>query len=105
MAGAEKRPVDLETLGGKIAQAKKLIVRLKQSNRELTDQLEAIKRRLDTQEPVTPSEPPQPSQERSVAAPETDAALLAEVERLRRERREIRDRVSRLLQRIDSLEI
>ncbi len=105
MAGAVKRSRELEALGGKVYRAKELINRLKESNRELTGQLEVIKRRLDTQGPVVPDPTPRPSQETPVATPGADAAIMAEVERLRRERSEIRERVSRLLQQIDSLEI
>lgn len=96
MSGAAKRPRELEALGAKVHQAKELISRLRESNRELTVQLETIKARLDTQDPgdsggVLPWEP--------------EPVLMAELERLRRERHEIRERVSRLLEQLENLEI
>lgn len=106
MGGAAKRSRELEALGGKVYQATKLIHRLKESNQKLSDELEAIKQRLDTQEPSAPSEVAEPSEEAVVvAAPEPDPELIEEVKRLRGERLEIRERVSHLLQQIDSLEI
>ncbi len=105
MAGAEKRSRELEALGGKVYQATELINRLKESNRELCDELVAIKRRLDTQEPAVLDKAAQPSEQAPVAVPEPDPELVAAVKRLRGERLEIRERVSRLLQQIGSLEI
>ncbi len=106
MGGASKRPRELEALGGKVYQATELINRLKESNQKLSDELEAIKHRLDTQEQEPAAgEVAEPSEKAVVAAPEPDPKLMEEVERLRRERLEIRERVSRLLQQIDSLEI
>ena len=105
MGGPSKRSRELEALGGKVYQATELINRLKESNQKLSDELEAIKQRLDTQEPVAPSEVAEPNEKSVVAAPEPDPELMEEVKRLHRERLEIRERVSHLLQQIDSLEI
>jgi chromosome segregation ATPase len=101
MGEANSRLPDLEVLSGKVYQAKELINRLRHANRELTARLEEIQSRLDTQEDVRP-EPAKDDPSRASAAA-TEAA--AELERLRRERREIRERVSHLLQQMDSLEL
>ena len=104
MGEAGSRLPDLEVLSGKVYQAKELISRLRQANRELTTRLEEIQSRLDTQEDVAPDSPASPQYDASRAsAGESKSA--AELERLRQERREIRERVSRLLQQMDSLEL
>jgi chromosome segregation ATPase len=104
MGESVRRLPDLEVLSGKVYQAKELISRLRQENRELTRRLEEIHSRLDTQNDAVPESTPSPRGDISqVSAGETKAAV--ELERLRRERREIRERVSRLLQQIESLDL
>lgn len=105
MGGGAKQFRELEALSGKVHQATELISRLKKSNQKLSDELETIKRRLDLQEAGPSSEAAEPIEKPMAAAPEPDPTLMEEVKRLRRERVEIRERVSRLLQQIDSLEI
>ena len=100
MGETDSRLPDLEVLSGKVYQAKELINRLRHANRELTARLEEIQSRLDTQDDVR-SEPAKDDLSRASAATESGA----ELERLRRERREIRERVSHLLQQMDSLEL
>jgi uncharacterized coiled-coil DUF342 family protein len=104
MGETANRLPDLDLLTGKVYQAKELISRLRQSNRELASRLEEIQRRLETQEPdALESRSTRP--EGAAPSPLSDSKLAAEVERLRRERSEIRERVSHLLQQIESLDI
>ena len=101
MVEADNRLPDLEVLTGKVYQAKELISRLRHANRELSTRLDEIGRRLDTQEEVAPErERAEPTR-----ASSTEPAAVAELERLRLERREIRERVSHLLQQIESLDL
>jgi chromosome segregation ATPase len=105
MVGASKRLRELEALEGKVYRAKELISRLRESNRELASQLEAIKDRIETQEPSAFASATDREEEASSTAPSPRRGLNAEVERLQRERLEIRERVSRLLQQLESLEL
>jgi len=93
MGESGERVKELDYLGGKIYQAKELIGRLREANKALTSRLED---RATAEQPVR--EEVSPSSD-----PDTEA-LVAEVARLRDERREIRERVSRLLQQLESLE-
>jgi hypothetical protein len=99
MGESGERVKELDYLGGKVYQAKELISRLRETNRDLTSRLEEAQRRLESQTIV----------ERPAAAeiaeshPDTEA-LVVEVTRLRDERQQIRERVSRLLERIEALE-
>ena len=104
MGESGSRLPDLEALSGKVYQAKELISRLRQANLDLTARLEEIQSRLDNQEDVAPEAPAPPQDSRfQASAGESKAAV--ELKRLRRERREIRDRVSRLLQHMESLDL
>jgi regulator of replication initiation timing len=101
MGEVGSRLPDLEALSGKVYQAKELISRLRLANRELSTRLEEIQRRLDTQVEAAP----EPVQAEPPRAPSPEPAERAELNRLRLERREIRERVSHLLQQIESLEL
>jgi hypothetical protein len=103
MGEAANRLPDLDVLTGKVYQAKELISRLRQSNRELSSRLGEIKRRFETQESVIDGVEADPQAGLDVASPPD--SLAGEVERLRKERLEIRERVSHLLKQIESLDI
>jgi chromosome segregation ATPase len=100
MGDAGSRLPDLEVLSGKVYQAKELISRLRHANRELTTRLGEIQGRLDTQE-----KPPAAPQDEPARISAAEPEVVAELERLRLERREIRERVSRLLRHMESLEL
>jgi hypothetical protein len=101
MGESGSRLPDLEALSGKVYQAKELISRLRQANLELTGRLEEIQSRLDTREDGAPQTP----QDSHPQVPADESKVAAELERLRRERLEIRERVARILQQIESLEL
>ncbi len=104
MAEADDRAHDLDYLGGKVYQAKELIGRLRESNRALSARLGDIEKRLQESE-STPQERDPSSGEEPVSLDSGNRELAAEVERLRGQRHEIRERVSRLLERIESLDL
>ena len=100
MGEGESRLPDLEVLSGKVYQAKELINWLRRSNKELNSRLDGIQSRLETQEEVPPAAP-----ELHEEPPRASTDANSKLERLRGERREIRERVSRLLEQIESLEL
>jgi len=104
MAEADDRAQELDYLGGKVYQAKELIGRLRESNRALNSRLGDIERRLQEAE-STPLEREPSSGQEAASVDSGNRELAAEIERLRSQRREIRDRVSRLLERIEGLDL
>jgi uncharacterized coiled-coil DUF342 family protein len=101
VADSDERAQELDYLGGKVYQAKELIGRLRESNRVLSARLEEVEHRLQTAE--SGSQEPAPARGEEVDP--SNRELIAEVKRLRKERRVIRDRVSKLLERIESLDL
>jgi uncharacterized coiled-coil DUF342 family protein len=100
MGDAGERVKELDYLGGKVYQAKELIGRLREANRDLASRLEEVQHRLESQ---TIAERPLRDEAPENPDPDTEA-LVAEIARLRDERRQIRERVSSLLERIEALE-
>ncbi len=95
MAKKSNRPRELEILGEKVREAKELIGQLKGSNRVLAAELAELKSRLDGVElgksEATSSPPHQQSK----------SGKSSQLELLRRERKEIREKVSHLLQKLE----
>ncbi len=104
MADTEERANQLDHLGGKVYQAKELIGRLRESNRALISRLEEVEKRLQTAESVSQEPVPASGMEAAEIDP-GNRELVAEVKRLRRERRVMRDKVSKLLERIEGLDL
>ncbi len=100
MGDSGERVKELDYLGGKVYQAKELISRLREANRDLASRLEDAEHRLHNQ---TVAERPVRAEVPEGPGPDAEA-LVAEVARLRDERRQIRERVSSLLERIEALE-
>ena len=84
----------LKTLGEKVAAARDLIARLRARNQSLATEIKALKRALDRDdEPLSEG-----------AAPAAPAGTSdAELELLRREREDVRERIGRVLRQLDEL--
>ena len=95
MAKNSDPPRELELLGEKVREAKELVGRLKESNRALTAELAELKSRLDSKESEKGEEKSSPPRRQSKSAPS------AQLELLRRERKEIREKISHLLQKLE----
>jgi chromosome segregation ATPase len=94
MAETRKRSGELEALADRVRQATTLIGRLKKSNLELSAELDEVKRRLVSGAPR--------SAKGEVRAETADSAqLLAQLKVLRQERQQIREKISRLLRKLD----
>lgn len=104
MTDTDERAHELDYLGGKVYQAKELIGRLRESNRALSARLEEAEKRLESVGSVS-SEPPSARGEEAATADPGNRKLVAEVKRLRKERRIIRDKVSELIERIENLDL
>ncbi len=94
MAETSKRSGELEALADRVRQATTLIGRLKKSNLELSAELDEVKRR-----PVSGA--PKSAKGEAPAETADSAQLLAQLKVLRQERHQIRERISRLLQKLD----
>lgn len=92
MAKKSNRPRELEILGEKVREAKELIGQLKGSNRVLAAELAELKSRLDGVE-LGKSE--------ATSSPPHQQSKSSQLELLRRERKEIREKVSHLLQKLE----
>lgn len=95
MAKKSHRPRELELLGEKVREAKELIGQLKERNRALTAELTELRSRPNGVESETGEEKSSSSRRRS------ESAQSAQLDLLRRERKEIRDRISHLLQKLE----
>ncbi len=94
MANNADPPRELELLGEKVRQAKEFIGRLKESNRALTAEVAELKSRLDGEEAGEGQKKTSPPRRQS------KSAQSAQLELLRRERKEIREKISHLLQKL-----
>ena len=95
MAKKSDRPRELEILGDKVREAKELIGQLKESNQALAAELAELKSRLDG----VGSE----KSEATSGAPhlQSKSGKSSQLELLRRERKDIREKVSHLLQTLE----
>lgn len=98
-------PPELDALGEKVERAKGLIGQLRERSRVLTAELEELRRRLESPElERTARATARPIEEEGESqgerAPRTDGT---ELKLLRREREEIRERLSRLLTGLEDL--
>jgi len=99
---------ELDALSSKVYQAKELISRLRQSNRELSSRLSEVERHRKTTENNQGEAQPDASPEATNDQQKETAAvgdLSAQIESLQNERREVRRRVSLLLRKIEALEL
>ncbi len=95
MAKKSNRPRELEILGEKVREAKELIGQLKESNRALVAELAELKSRLDgveSEKSEATSSPPHL---------QSKSGKSSQLELLQRERKEIREKVSHLLQTLE----
>ena len=95
MAKKSHQPRDLEHLGKRVREATKLIGRLRESNQALTGELAELKSRLESVESETGEEKSSPPRR------QLKSAQSAQLDLLRRERREIREKISHLLQKLE----
>ena len=95
---------ELDALSSQVYQAKELINRLRQSNRELASQRsDAERHQKSTEQDQLEAQPEATSGLREETATAVD--LSAKIESLQNERREVRRRVSLMLRKIEALEI
>jgi hypothetical protein len=100
MAKKSDRPRELELLGEKVREAKELIGQLRESNRALAAELTELKSRLgDTKSASGKREAKAAGAAGSRREPK--AAQSAQLELLRRERKQIRQKISHLLEKLE----
>ncbi len=94
MAKKSNRPRELEILGEKVREAKELIGQLKESNRALAAELAELKSLggVESEKSEATSSPPHR---------QSKSGKSSQLELLRRERKEIREKVSHLLQTLE----
>ena len=95
MAKKSNRPRELEILGEKVREAKELIGQLRESNRALAAELAELKSRLggvESEKSEATSSPPHR---------QSKSGKPSQLELLQRERKEIREKVSHLLQTLE----
>ncbi len=94
MAKKSNRPRELEILGEKVREAKELIGQLKESNRALAAELAELKSLggVESEKSEATSSPPHR---------QSKSGKSSQLELLRRERKEIREKVSHLLKTLE----
>ena len=99
MAKKSTRPRELELLGQKVREAKELVGQLRESNRSLTSELAELKGRL---EGVESSAGPAAENKSSPPRRQSESVQSAQLDLLRRERKEIREKISHLLEKLEA---
>ncbi len=95
MAKNSDPPRELDLLAQKVREAKELVGRLKESNRALTDEVAELRSRLDGKELEKGEE------KSSTPRRQSKSTQSAQLELLLRERKEIREKISYLLQKLE----